>query len=112
MGQNSPSIYNDKSQSFVPYFTTTNLETGDAKIFMLTGHQYGAVYEEIQLAGISSKLNEMGILNEDGTSAIHEGGIKYSQRVLDFHQFVGDSSTPTLNSEANPEQQPYKACKK
>ena len=111
MGQNAPSIYNDKSQSFVPYFTTTNLETGDAKIFMLTGHQYGAVYEEIQLAGISSKLNEMGILNEDGTSAIHEGGIKYSQRVLDFHQFVGDSYTPTLNSEANPEQQPYKVCK-
>ena len=64
------------------------------------------VYEEVQLAGIPSKLNEVSLLNQDPNSSIHkDGSISLVPMGL---RTIGPSIEK--NSEKNPEQQPWKAC--
>ena len=106
----NPGIYND-TLGYLDYFKTNNFETGDTKVFMrsdiiLQGNS--AIYTEIQLAGIPSKLNEVNILNEDTNSSIHQGGI--TNPVLGLNFITKLSEDISKNSEQNPEQQPFKAC--
>ena len=67
------------------------------------------VYEEIQLAGLTSKLNEVGLLNQDTNSSIHKGGV--TNVIPQNNLFAASTkSISEKNSEINPEQQPFKAC--
>ena len=104
--EGAPNVYDASTGNFVDYFAVNNYETGESKIFAKSEYQYGMVYEEIQLAGIPSKLNEVSLLNQDSNSSIHQNG---STSLVP----IGLRTTgPSIekNSEKNPEQQPYKAC--
>lgn len=115
LSESAPNVYDnsratmDISEGFIDYFSVSDPETGESKIFVKSDYNYGMVYQEMQLAGIPSKLNEVGLLNQDANSSIHKGGVI---NVIPQNKAfaLGNITRENKNSESNPEQQPWKAC--